>query len=541
MQSLLVRARGLLNALLDRATSTKEFEVATLLRSVDEGSAPELPELALLLASPDRAVQEAAAQVARSLLGQLVPLDYVSLDQAVRTRSSYGYPNRLLSEKDLAGFGTLGDAASAAWGLASLNWNGYVREEAVKCLAGVSTGAELPFLLLRLNDWVEQVRAAALEAVEARLQPDSAAPFLRFLPLVLRLEYTQRSRNEKLISRIESFLQAPENAHLLAEGRLSSDREIRRACFRLSFKKTVDSPWDEFGDALRAKDPVVRLWAARVASSLPVSPELRDFFDRLTHDRFVPVRRLALEAFADLFPHESPDRTQFALLDSVASIRDDARRRLSQTERVDFASFYRKAFVEGPAAHLKAAIAGLGETGSASDSSELLPFLSHSSPKIRRTAIRAISTLSRDEHLAAFEQAILDNEPSVSTEARKMLLRRAGLLNQQRLWDQLENDERPHVRKNILLLLDHTGKWDRLFYLLRATLDRDPTLASFARSCLKDWASSFNSSFTTPTPEQLARIDQLLERLGPDFRWLDFYLETFRRSRDPRRDTSPVR
>ena len=519
MRSLFARAKEWFSV-------AREFDVAPLQGIATQSQPADLPELALSLASPDRATQEAAAQAAKVLLDRLAPRDYVWLDQAVRQRTPYGYPYSSLDEKDLVRFGDLGEAAPAGWGLASLHWNGYVREEAVKFLAGVSTGAELPFLLLRLNDWVEPVRAAALQAVEARLQPDGAAPFFRFLPLVLRLGQTERHTNGEIASRIESFLEAPENAHLLAENRLSSDREIRRACFRLTFEKALDDPWDALGDALRANDPIVRLWAARAASTLPASPDLRDFFDRLTRDRFVPVRALAFEAFDDLFPDEA--RKGAALLDSAASIRDDARRRLSQEERIDFASLYRKALAEGTDAQLQAALGGLGETGDAPDSSDLLRFLAHPKPKIRRTAIRTIYKLSRGEHSAAFEQAILDDSPSVSAEARDALLRRAGLLDPRKLWDRLESDERPHVRKNILLLLDHGGKWDRLFHLLRATSDRDPALASFARYLLEGWASSFNRSCIAPTPEQLAGVDKLLERLGPSFRWLDSYLATFR-------------
>jgi hypothetical protein len=43
--------------------------------------------------------------------------------------------------------------------LASFHPSGYVREEAIAHLAAVWDGTELPFLLIRVNDWVAPVRA----------------------------------------------------------------------------------------------------------------------------------------------------------------------------------------------------------------------------------------------------------------------------------------------------------------------------------------------------------------------------------------------
>lgn len=51
--------------------------------------------------------------------------------------------------------------ATGVLGGLSFHPNGYVREAAVKRLASVSDSSEVRFLLLRLNDWVPEVREAA--------------------------------------------------------------------------------------------------------------------------------------------------------------------------------------------------------------------------------------------------------------------------------------------------------------------------------------------------------------------------------------------
>jgi HEAT repeat protein len=55
--------------------------------------------------------------------------------------------------------------------IASLNHNGFIRERAVIELGRLKSQENLKFVLLRLGDWVSQVRLAALTAMRAYLDP----------------------------------------------------------------------------------------------------------------------------------------------------------------------------------------------------------------------------------------------------------------------------------------------------------------------------------------------------------------------------------
>jgi hypothetical protein len=75
----------------------------------------------------------------------------------------------------------------AIMAVAASHRNGYVREAAVRGLAESRDGRAVPYLLLRLNDWVNQVRAAAREAIEVFLQPAFASDIIAALPVVSAL------------------------------------------------------------------------------------------------------------------------------------------------------------------------------------------------------------------------------------------------------------------------------------------------------------------------------------------------------------------
>ncbi len=78
--------------------------------------------------------------------------------------------------------------------LISAHRSGYVRAEAIHFLGKDSSGTAIPFLLVRLVDWVEAVRRAAdLELID-KLQPQYGGMFVRCLGLLERLSEHSRFR-----------------------------------------------------------------------------------------------------------------------------------------------------------------------------------------------------------------------------------------------------------------------------------------------------------------------------------------------------------
>jgi hypothetical protein len=118
--------------------------------------------LPILITGNKRAIL-ARARAIHQLLQQLKPADFARFDEYVRL----GYSNwRVLREpwytiktKDVSHPASMGETSVSLLGLASCHTNGYVREEALRDLGKMETGAELPFLFIRANDWVEVIRS----------------------------------------------------------------------------------------------------------------------------------------------------------------------------------------------------------------------------------------------------------------------------------------------------------------------------------------------------------------------------------------------
>lgn len=485
----------------------------------DSGEPAAVVAVAPFVLSESASVARAAAAAVERLLSSVTPEDLARLDSVFRERSPYAGRYRMewhrLAPSDLGRFESFSGQRIVLLGLASFHESGYVREEAVRRLAGSNSGAELPFLLIRLNDWVAEVREAARLAVGLRLSPRHAGSLMENLPLVARLMRVARADHSQIGEAVEVLLKSADCRDTLLRGLESKNRSVRRICFRLAAEAEGSDTRAVLERALADRDTVIRLWAARQISAGLGGGATESLLEIMKGDHFMPVRREALRALLSLWPKKAEAALRRALFDSHASLREEARYQLRKAGEDDFASVYRQVLADAVGGELYSAVSGIGETGTASDDSMVLPYAPHPSPKVRRAAIKALARLNGDKHLSVFLTALRDETPAASREARKALTSRAASVGGERLWEIFSASSLlPHVRHNALNLLSRLGKWDGIYYLIRAVGDHDVRIAEASRLGVVRWLSQFNRSFTVPTPEQISRFESALRERG---------------------------
>lgn len=499
--------------------TSRRDDAGLLARIADSGEPATVVDVAPFVLSENPSVERAAAAAVERLLSAVTPEDLARLDSVFRERSPYAGRYRMewhrLAPSNLGRLESFSGQRIVLLGLASFHESGYVREEAVHRLAGSTGGAELPFLFIRLNDWVANVREAARLAVGLRLSPHYADSLVENLPLVARLGQAARADHSRVLEAVESLLKSADCRDALLRGLESKDGSVRRICFRLATEADGADTRAVLEHALADRDTVIRLWAARQISAGLGGEATEDLLEIMKGDHFMPVRREALRALISLWPEKALAELRRALFDPHASVREEARYQLRKAGEDDFASVYRKALADAVGGELYPAVSGIGETGTDSDDSMVLPYALHPLPKMRRAAIKALARLNGDKHLSVFLTGLRDETPTASREARKALTSRAAAVGGERLWEIFSaSSSLPHVRHNALNLLSRLGKWDGIYYLIRAAGDHDMRIAEASRLGVVRWLSQFNRSFTVPTPEQITRFVSALRERG---------------------------
>lgn len=145
-----------------KALTSSHLDVS-LLRSIGNSKEPAaVIEMLPFVLSRRNDVAEAAATAIHKLILETTTQELAWLDEELRLRSSWSgdtfYEWSKLSPEQLPSFERFDLASVALLGMASFHRSGFVREAAVRALERMTTGAELKFLILRLNDWVPNVR-----------------------------------------------------------------------------------------------------------------------------------------------------------------------------------------------------------------------------------------------------------------------------------------------------------------------------------------------------------------------------------------------
>ena len=458
------------------------------------------------------------AQVAGNLPVRILPAVDAVLRESFSGYQRDGWPD--LGLLDLANFGR----APRAWGVmavAASHRNGYVREAAVRGLAASSDGKAIPYLLVRLNDWVKQVHVAARATLEVLLRPVFAPVVISALPIVWALARQKRADHGEIERRVFAFLRSAECAPAVRAGCGALDRDVRRACFELELTGGQRQAADVLGEALADREPAMRLWATRqVAQAFPAI-WAEALARRALADRSVQVRRVALAALA---PSLSDDQARIlieaALLDTNTSARWQARALILQRGPFDLAAFYRRVLSAATQpAVVRGALLGLGESGTTDDVALLMPFLSADRLGIRCVALRACADLEPLSSIEPYLAALELPQASVSRESRRALEPRLAHVGVATLHELVVDQALPwHTRRNALLLANRKSKWERLPVLLDGCADQEEMIANMALLLVDGWCAGYNRSFLQPTPAQVeaasASFARVSRRLG---------------------------
>jgi HEAT repeat protein len=476
----------------------------------DSGEQAAIPYLLPLALGNDVNLRFEVTQSVRRLFTDFTAADYLELESLVHELTAYRDPIVNLSPSDIASLSALPDSEFLL-GAACSHANGYVREAALKALANVSTGSELPFLFLRLNDWVEPVRTVAKTAVEQRLTPSYAWFFLSNLRLVTRLLACERTSHRAFVDRVMNFILHPECRDVLHKGMTSSDRWLRNQSLRLAAESSPDNLLEILQFACLQPEPSLRAWCVRKISPRLSEAELSEIGAELLRDSFMGVRCAALETMSEQLGARAAIHLELAVLDVSRSVRQIARFYLKRLQpNFDVAAGYRRHLATSCHRRLRVSLYGLGETGSANDAPVVCPYCQHTAPGIRRAAVWALARLNGRQYRAELLNALKDNHRGVSKEAANGLRRQSALLHGEDVWHIFQATTLLHVRTNALSVIESMSKWQRIAYIVMAMADIDPRIAEKATIMYRRWNQTFNRSFTKPTLSEMAKIHSVL-------------------------------
>ncbi len=452
-------------------------------------------------------VRDAAEDMVRVLLPKMTPDEVMQLELRVRESWSRYWTNDHVFRAEWP----------TSWELSTFDPNGHKRERALILLESLSDFGALPFILLRLNDWVRQIRERAESWITKRIKNIPTTELIRnFSILSATHEREKGSASLVLVSLLERFNHAEAARQLLESLPMMSNR-TRRSAFRILSESGFLLNADSQDFLLQTQHPFLGVLLITTLRTRGLHPPER-WLASAVESSSTMLRRLALNSWEDAGYPGLLDAVRRALLDPAAGIRDFAQ---YWTRKLD-PSFELTAFYQGELGstqspiRLSSAIAGLHETGGRLEAESYSAWLSSNHTIVRVAALRAFALVHPDDCEKTLERFLIgENGAAMEKAAFKILLKKPSSISIAALRKASESTHRRSTRIRALAIVMKKDKWVPIPILLRLLRDPDETLSLHVRQVLTKWLWRFNRTWTQPTAQLLRETEQELIKSKP--------------------------
>lgn len=396
-----------------------------------------------------------------------------------------------------------GELRTVGLGVLSSHPSGHVREAALRELAKGPLAPSLPFLLVRANDWVRQVRAVAYARLLA-LDESAVEKLAPLLELVQQLA-SQGRREPGAVEHLLNLLRTSRGLAAVQKCWESATPSLRRAAVRFSFDESGE-PESVLRAAVGNHDAVLRRWAVQTLSNSD-DPARADTFRQLSRDPIPMVATAALDALDNCIEPSDLGLLKELRCAPSPGVQHTARFMLKKHfgEEAHREVYLALLANDDPRSHLAAAI-GLAATGEPEDHRVLLSSRVAARSKVRQQLLGAAASLDRTNVRDALFEDLGHELRGVSKGARKLLSERALDSDADEI-AKLLGSSVPHVRRNALLVAARLSHWVALPAILRGTRDPDADAADTARQLVEKWiARHFHGIYRAPEPSKAQKL-----------------------------------
>ncbi|MFT3902137.1 MAG: HEAT repeat domain-containing protein [Niabella sp.] len=384
------------------------------------------------------------------------------------------------------------------YSIATLNSSGYVREEAVKRLGETNNEKAIQFIVYRLADWVQAVRQTALKSIENFKKPEFINALVNNLTIFEWLQKVERTDLSSVHSDIMNFVVIKNKSFVIENFKTFSDRT--RIVIAKQITNSTSIELDELKILLNDKHFLVRNFALLHFDKLT-----QNEIDKLLKDKSARIR---LQTLYNLKGREDFSKIAYTLLaDNSASIRDFTRYTLKNSI-TDFPQIYNDNLKNR--VNIIGSLSGLAETNGKDFVESIVPYLTDTKIKIRKTAFLALKQLDNDK---AYDFALqnLDSEyigirniiiEYFSNTATNEVLQKAR---------EIYVNGQYELKKSMLKLFSKVGKWTTIADIMIGTIDENENIRQLSLGYLQQWRNKTTTYFTQPKQGELERANQMFQ------------------------------
>ncbi len=382
--------------------------------------------------------------------------------------------------------------------LGTFHPNGYFRE---RCILEIAKDYEsVGYILLRLNDWVSQIRKVAESAcgIIAKLNTHE---LLNCLPYLEKVKKGKR-KDDAVLEELEHCI-AVRIKNLLPE---INSRDLRRYDYRVRryfYGLTVTNRYlskEQINDMLKQEKngECQRLIITLLFKYYQL--DVKELDEYLVHKSTI-VQRNALEQKYNIMKNYWVGLEDM-LLSSSAGVRSDVCYILKKHTQIDILAYYKEHM---DMAHKRVSILGIGENGDEKDGEYVKQYLADTDVCVVKNALHAIGMLMGEKAEDIFWEYLKHEHFVIMCAAYREIVKRDIHYGAKNIYELLVMTESPLLRKKLACRMIRERYWERLPYILRLYCCEDAEVQDIIRRGLKG-----RNMYATITANQAECIRRIL-------------------------------
>lgn len=230
---------------------------------------------------------------------------------------------------------------------------------------------------------------------------------------------------------------------------------------------------------------------------------------QLRKERWYKVKLLLLEILIEKAGNELQDLLIQNLTDKSDRVRSFVRAELERRFNTDCRRVY-LGNIES-LRDLRYSIIGLAECGRSTDAPLIKRFLVAGDAAVVNAAIVSLPRLKKDTGFQELGRFLYCDNKSTSDVTTRVLKGELRDVEAEMVVRSMTDKWPDHVYLNIVKLLRLTPKWDSIKYLLLLLNHRNEVVREFCLRWISYWIKRYNSSFVSPSLEQLIALEGLID------------------------------
>lgn len=388
--------------------------------------------------------------------------------------------------------------------LGTFHPNGYYREKCIRALK--DNKASLPYAILRLNDWVREVRAAAEETCLS-VTEFTAPEIIGSLPYLEKVKKGDRANNRAVAGIEKTIAESAAKQPILFDKTFirENGEKTRKSVYRFMTTNKILSKEDVNGIISQEKSGQIQnLLMTILIEEYELSiPEL----DEYLNSKSVNLQKKALEQKYNLLKGYW-DGLENLLLSRPFKVREMTRYILEKHTEIDAKAYYVEHL---GSAYKKICIQGIGECGTAQDAEILKPYLEDSDPGIVKASIHAIALLLKEDAIEVYRRFLPDSRESVAHQAYKEIVAYNLNCGAENLYNLCLTTQSGFMKEKYAYRLLKEPVWEALPYILMLYSCDNEVVRNIMRT-----VKGNIRTYTTLSHEQAERIKNIMsdERYG---------------------------